>query len=344
MSPTLMKDLQIQSPVFFCAGEPSGDLYAGLFAQQIRARFPEVKILGVGDGSMEKSGVEIVMGFERLAAFGLTDSLSSLSSHYSSYMKIARLLVGSNSRTFVAVAYPGLNMLLCRVARRHGMKVFYMLPPQIWAWGRFRVRFLRRWVDAVISFLPFEAGVYRSHGFETLLFANPIVEALYRYKRRKRKRRIGFMPGSRPSQIARNMSMVLRLAQFIRDRRPEIELCMVAYDTEGAARLRRGQRSLPVISKDRYQVMKDCDLLVVSSGTASLEAAAMGIPQIFFHHLSFLDDRVLRKFVYLDEYNLANLYYDKKIVPCYITGNARLLERQLKDALNVYMRTVGSPE
>ncbi|UCD06478.1 MAG: hypothetical protein JSV98_04410 [candidate division WOR-3 bacterium] len=339
-----MEDLQIHSPVFFCAGEPSGDLYAGLFAQQIRGQFPNVKIHGVGDGSMEKSGVEIVMGIERLAAFGLNDSLSSLSSHYSSYLKIARRLVGSNSRTFVAVAYPGLNIFLCRVAKRHGMKVYYMLPPQIWAWGRFRVRLLKRWVDAIISFLPFEAGVYRSHGFETLLFDNPLVKLLHQYKRRRRKRRIGFMPGSRPSQIARNLSVVLRLAEFIRDRRPDIELCMVAYDTEVAAHLRCRQRSLPVISKDRYQVMKDCDLLVVSSGTASLEAAAMRIPQIFFHHLSFLDDLVLRKFVHLDEFNLANLYYDEKIVPSYITSNARLLERQLKDALKDYLQTVGNPE
>jgi len=337
MSPTPLKDFQIQSPVFFCAGEPSGDLYASLFVKQLREEFPGAKILGVGDGSMDKSGVEIVMGFERLTAFGLTDSLSSLPSHYSSYVKIARRLIGSNARTFVAVAYPGLNMFLCRVAKQHGMKVFYMLPPQIWAWGRFRVRLLRRWVDAIISFLPFEAGVYRNHGFETLLFDNPIVKSLHRYKRRKRKRCIGFMPGSRRSQIARNLPVVLRLAEFIRGRRPDIELCMVVFDAEVAADLRSLQRSLRVISKDRYQVMKDCDLLVVSSGTASLEAAAMRIPQIFFHRLSFLDDRVLRRFVYVDEFNLANLYYDEKIVPCYVTSNARLLERQLKDALAGYI-------
>lgn len=332
-----MKGMQIQSPVFFCAGEPSGDVYAGLFVKQLRAQFPKAKILGVGDGAMEKSGVEIVMGFERLTAFGLTDTLSSLSSHYACYRQIARRLVDSNARTFVAVAYPGLNMFLCRVAKRHGMKVYYMLPPQIWAWGRFRVTLLKRWVDAIISFLPFEAGVYSRHGFDTLLFDNPIVKSLTNYRKRKRNRCIGFMPGSRRSQIARNLPVVLRLADFVRDRRPDIELCIVAFNAEGAADLRSRQCSVPVIFKDRHQVMKDCNLLVVSSGTASLEAAAMSIPQIFFHHLSFLDDRILRKFVQVDEFNLANLYYGKKIVPCYITSNARFLERQLKDALTAYI-------
>ncbi len=329
--------MQFQSPVFFCAGEPSGDVYAGLFVKQLKEQFPNARIFGVGDGNMQRSGVEIVMGYERLTAFGLSDSLSSLLSHYSCYKEIARRLLDSNSRTFVAVAYPGLNMLLCRAAKRHGMMVYYMLPPQIWAWGRFRKYFLRRWVDVIISFFPFEADIYRHLGLRTILHDNLLVRSLNSYKREKRHKRIGFMPGSRRSQIARNLPVVMKLASFIEVRRPDIELCLLAFDARSAAHLRMRQTMLPIFYEDRYQTMKDCELLVVSSGTASLEAAAMGIPQIFFHRVSSLDDRILRKFVHVEEFNLANLYYGKKIVPCYINSNARRLEQQLRHALTKYL-------
>jgi lipid-A-disaccharide synthase len=332
-----MKEIQFQSPVFFCAGEPSGDVYAGLFVKQLEGQFPNAKIFGVGDGNMQRSGVEIVMGYERLTAFGLSDSLSSVRSHYSCYRQIVRKLLDSNSRTFVAVAYPGLNMLLCRTAKRHGMRVYYMLPPQIWAWGRFRKNLLKRWVDVIISFFPFEADVYRRFGLETILLDNPLVSSLSTYKRERRHERIGFLPGSRRSQITRNLPVVLELARFIEARRPDIELCLLAFDARSAADLRLRQSMLSVSYENRYQVMKDCDLLVVSSGTASLEAAAMRIPQIFFHRVSSLDDRILRKFVHVDEFNLANLYYGEKIVPSYVTSDAHRLERQLKNALAAHL-------
>lgn len=286
---------------------------------------------------MRRSGVEIVLGYEQLSTFGLTDTLSSLASNYSYYRQIARKLVNSKSRTFVAVAYPGLNMLLCRVAKQQGMKVYYLLPPQIWAWGKFRKAFLRKWTDSIISVFPFEADFYTNLGFETVLFENPLVSLLSVYTRKRRGKRIGFMPGSRKSHVLRNLPVVIDLAGFIRNRMPDIELCLFAFDSRSARDIRDLQKTVPVFHEDRYQMMKDCDLLLVGSGTASLEAAAMRIPQIFFHRTSFLDDYILKRFVYIEEINLANLYYGKKLVTCYVGSDARLLKQQLKNTLMTYL-------
>lgn len=332
-----MKGLRFESPIFFSTGEPSGDVYAALFIRELRKKFPEAAILGVGDGNMRNSGAEIVLGYEQLMAFGLSDSLSSLFLQYSFYRKIARSMLIAKPTTFVAVAYPGVNMLLCRIAKRHGMKVYYMLPPQIWAWGGFRRRLLKKWVDVVISVLPFEADFYRRLGFDTMLIDNPLVHTLGRYTRKDRHERIGFMPGSRRSHVARNLPVVLYLARFIRNRRPDIDLCLIAFDAEHARDLADRQNVLRVVHRDRHQIMKDCDLLFVSSGTASLEAATMGIPQIFFHNLSFLDDHILRKFITIREFNLANLYYGKSVVPCYITSNGKRLRQSLSDTVRPYL-------
>ncbi len=332
-----MVKLMVEPPIFFCAGEPSGDVYAGLFIKRLRTLCPEVLIHGVGNGNMREGGAEVILGYEPLMAFGLGDSLSSLRSHYLFYRKITRLLSRVRYRTFIAVAYPGMNMLLCRIAKRHGMRVYYMLPPQIWAWGGLRRVLLKRWVDAVISFFPFEADYYRRLGFQTILINNPVVDSLRGYVRKDRRGRIGFMPGSRRSQIVRNLQVVLELARHIRNRRPDIELCLFAYDGKQADELLRLQDLLTVYHTDRYQKMKDCDLLFISSGTASLEAAAMHIPQIFFHRISLLDDLILRKLVRVRELNIANLYYNEKIVPCFIMRDRDRLIKELKEAVEPHI-------
>jgi lipid-A-disaccharide synthase len=315
----------LEMPVFFCAGEPSGDVYAGLFIKELKKRFPEAKVFGVGGGSMRESGAEIVLRYGQLMSFGLADSISSFFRNYLSYKYIARQLYQRGVRTFVAVAYPGVNLLLCRIAKRLGLKVYYLLPPQIWAWGTFRKCFIKRWVDAVISVFPFETDFYQRNGINVVAIPNPILVELNKYKRYDRRKRIGFMPGSRRSHIRRNLPIILDLVRSARGKMVDVELCMIAYDSEQARELSYRQNMLSVYHKNRYQTMKNCDLLIVCSGTASLEAAAMKIPQIFFHCLSFFDNYVLRRFLHVREFNLANLYFGEEIAPCLVSNNRGFL-------------------
>ncbi|UCD19659.1 MAG: hypothetical protein JSU64_00530 [candidate division WOR-3 bacterium] len=332
------EQLRFESPVFFCAGEPSGDVYAGHYIRLLKEDSPKVVIVGVGGACMRMSGADIVMRYEGMTAFGLSDSLAALRTHFSLYGKIARKMLSVKPKTFVAVAYPGMNLPLCRLAKRRGIKVYYMLPPQIWAWAGFRKHLLKRWADAVISFFPFEAGHYKRLGIRTVLSDNLLVDSLGKYVRKNRHKRIGFMPGSRKSHVTRNLPIALHLAHSIRRKKPDYDICLIAYGEREARELKSGQDLLRVVYEGRYQTMKDCDLIITSTGTASLEAAAMGIPQIFFHRLSFLDDHVLRRFVKIREYNLANLYYGEKIVPCYVSSNGNRLCHVLRDAVMGFLQ------
>ena len=324
-----INDLVFETPVFFCAGEPSGDLYAGLFIKQLKQRFPELRVLGVGNGSMYESGAEIVLRYGQLASFGLPDSVASFFRNYLSYKKIAKQLYHRGVKTFVAVAYPGMNLPLCRIAKRLGLRVYYLMPPQIWVWGTFRKYFVRRYVDAVISVFPFEIDFYRRHDIDVVGIANPIFDQLRRYKRDDCIKRIGFMPGSRRSQVNRNLSIILDVARAIEGKTSDAELCLIAYDLDQARELSCRQTILPVFHANRYQVMKNCDLLITCSGTASLEAAVMKIPQIFFHHVSFFDYYIFRRFIHLRELNLANLYFGQKMVPCLVSNSKGFLFEQL---------------
>ena len=320
-----------------CAGERSADLYAAAFVRRLLEARSDLDVAAVGGDRMGKSGAEIVFDFDRLMTFGLSESLSAWRRNYACYGQIARLLRSRAGGTFIAVAYPGLNLPLCRLAKRWSMNVLYLLPPQIWAWGGFRARFVRRWVDLVVSMFPFEARYYEKVGIPTALIENPLVGMLSTLKRTDHRRRIGFMPGSRSSHLKRNMELDLHLARFITSLRPDIELCFIAADREHAHDMATRQRTLPVLFANRHQLMKNCDLLLVSSGTASLEAAIMGVTQVFFHRPTLLDDRVLRRFVTTNELNLANLCFGRHMVPSYITNDDDRLRLLLEDAVVRYL-------
>jgi lipid-A-disaccharide synthase len=335
-----MTHVDFEAPVFFCAGEPSGDLYAGLLIRHLKERFPMIDIYGVGDGCMQASGADVVFQNERLMVFGLLDGLRSIIGSYTSYQKIARSIYRLKPRTFVAVAYPGMNLLLCRYARKLGIRVYYYLPPQIWAWGLFRKFFIKKWVHAVISVFPFEAEFYRGLGFETEQIRNPLVNELSQYKRNDHKKRIGFMPGSRPSQIDRNMPVITELINLLAVQLKGIEFCLIVHGPGHARDLaERVQGRACIIGEQRHQMMKNCDLLVTSSGTATLEAALLEVPQVFFNRPSFVDFHILRRFLKINEYNLANIYFGQKAVPCYVDCSRKGLVHSVYDSIIEHMRS-----
>lgn len=320
-----MKKIAFEAPVFICAGEPSGDLYAGLFMSQLRQRNPNAFITGVGGRCLKESGVKPVFDYRRLATFGLSDGLRSLLNNYSMYRKIGRKMLGLRPCTFVAVAYPGLNLMLCRIAHTNGIKVDYLLPPQIWAWGTFRKCFIRKWVDRVVSVFPFEAEFYDRLGINTVLVENPLIERLRGYERTNLEKRIGFMPGSRDPQLRRNLPVIRRLIGLIKARSEDTECCIITYGVRRGSSLADLSQASVVHHENRYQVMKNCDLLITCSGTASLEACLLEVPQIFFHRPSLIDFHVLRRLLRIDEYNLCNILYGRKTVPSFVHHDVNTL-------------------
>jgi lipid-A-disaccharide synthase len=320
-----MKMIRFEAPVFFCAGEPSGDLYAGSFISQLKKEDPNTGVTGVGGLRMKESGAVSLFHYDKLKTFGLSGGLGALLDNYYMYRKIGRRMLALRPRTFVAVAYPGLNLMLCRVARAHGIKVYYLLPPQIWAWGTFRKYFMKKWVDRVVSVFPFEAEFYQRLGIDTILVENPLIEILRGYERTDSKRRIGFMPGSRDAHFRRNLPVVRRIIDLIRARNENIECCIIAYGAKDKRNLSDLNAGSVIYYEDRYQMMKNCDLLVTCSGTASLEACLLEVPQIFFHRPSLVDFHVFQRALKLSEYNLCNILHRRQIVPSFVHHNVNIL-------------------
>lgn len=343
-----MIELNIQGPVFISTGEPSGDLYGSFLARDIMTTDPGLRLFAVGGKNMADMGVDVLLDYKNLTAFGFSSGILSAYRNHIVYKKIARLMYAIQPKTFISIAYPGLNLLLCKYAKTLGCKVYYYIPPQIWAWGTFRKYFIKKWVDRVISIIPFEYEFYRNSNINVGYFQNPLFLELRGYKRNIFKKSIGFMPGSRNSEIKRNLPVAVGLMKKIWKKKNNIEFQLILQNdslgivkkiiarnevVQQSLKANEDILSIKLISENRYQAMKNCDLLVVCSGTASLEAAAMSIPQIFFNRPAFADYYIFKRFIKIREYNLTNLYFNDHIVQSFVSTNMTNLISNLYSSL-----------
>jgi len=339
---TLQRSLR--SPIFFCAGESSGDMYAALLAEHIRHCMPHIRMYGIGGPEMQRAGIMIVKPYHDMQVFGFNAALTSLSASFRTYREIVYLLKTVRPGTFIPVAYPGLNLLLCRQAKKLGAQVFYFMPPQIWAWGMFRKHFVRKWVDTVISVFLFEHHLYSTLGVHSILIKNPLERTLQNYRRTDTRPCIGFMPGSRARDAKRQLPIMSRAIVQILVSWSDIRCVFIVPDRDDplntvvqktADRLNRpyyGKR-VSMVYENRYAAMKQCDMLVIASGTASLEAYLMHIPQVFVHKPSFIDQYFLKPFLSVDEYNLVNLMCGEKRVPTCIRRDPEMIVQFIRQRI-----------
>jgi len=326
--------------VFINACEPSADMYAALFIRNLLDKRPDLRIIGIGGPEMATEGVELFGDYRDLMAFGLSAAARNVATNWRIYRAVARKIYRNRPDIFMPFAYPGINLLLCRYARSLGIRTIYVLPPQIWAWGNFRIYFIKKWVDQIISFFPFEYEYFTRLRIPAIYVENPIKNLLKSYRRTDFKKKVGFMPGSRPREIKRNLPVILEVIDRIKAEHKELQFSIILREKIDLPKTLLS--TIFTVCNNRYQAMKNCDLIVTCSGTASLEAAFMDIPQVFFNRPSWIDYNLMRRLVTIKEYSLANLYFGRKIVPVYIDRRLDRLYGAVSDEiLKVYHSQTG---
>ena len=324
--------------VFVSAGEPSADILAALFIRQILKTRSGLRFIGIGGPEMASAGVELIADFRSMMSFGFSAAAQNAGGNLAMYRTIARELYRSRPDIFMPVAYPGLNLPLCRYAHKLGIHTYFLLPPQIWAWGMFRKYFIKKWVDQAISFFPFEHDHYCRLSIPCLLADNPLADHLKTYTRTDNNKTIGFMPGSRPPEIKRNTPVIIRIMDQLK----------ADYKTYRFITILREKVALPDTlnsivypgMRQRYQAMKNCDFLITCSGTASLEAAFMDIPQVFFNRPSLIDYHLVRPFLAIREYNLANLNFGDHRVLSHVSRNFHKLGEHIRSVLRYFSHPI----
>lgn len=335
-------------------GEASGDLHASHAVQALRERVPSLECFGVGGDRLARQNVELLHHVRDLAIVGLFNVLR----HVPMYRRVMRSIVEQiESRrpdAILLVDFPDFNLRLARRLRSLGIPILYYISPQVWAWRKRRVRQIARNVDHMMVIFPFEEDFFRSAGVKVSFVGHPLGEQLREWvpdspRTAPRQRvRIALLPGSRGMEIESLLPAMIEAVSIV-GREREVEPVLIQASTIPFERLERvagGRLSeVEVVSGDGAAALRECDLALASSGTATLEAAILGVPMIVMYRLSTLTYLLATRLVDLEHFSLVNIVAGRQVVPELLQGEVEP-ERIAAEVLglldpDVYEQTVG---
>jgi len=319
------------------AGEASGDLHGSFLVRALNRRNPELRITCMGGRFLEAAGAKVLVDHRQLSVVGLSEVARHLRVLYRAWRTIAAHFAQSPPGLVVLIDFPDFNFLLARLARQHGIKVFYYISPQVWAWRSGRVKTIRRLVDEMAVILPFETEFYERYQMKVQFVGHPLLDVLRdlpplaavkeRYRPATGGHLVGILPGSRPSEIRSLLPILVKSAIIMHEKLPAVSFIIPVAPSLEAASLNDllVHRSLPLrlVSGDTYGVIRACDLLLTVSGTATLEAAILGTPMIITNRVSHLSYYLGRRLIRVTHIGLPNLIAGRSIVPEYVQEDAR---------------------
>lgn len=329
------------------AGEASGDLHGAQLARALSALAPGVWLTGMGGIRMAEAGVRLVEDLTGLAVVGGSEAVGRLPRLYRAYRTLARAMAETRPRGLVLIDFPEFNLLLARVAKRLGIPVIYFVPPQVWAWRRGRVRRIARLVTKVLAVFPFEVPLYRSAGVPVEFVGHPLLDSLPRALDRAEARRrmalpdgstlVGLLPGSRREEVERLLGPMTEAAARIQAAWPDVRFALALAPTvkpEAVAAVAACPAKIDVLSGRTHEIMAAADLLLIASGTATLEAACLGTPMVVCYRVSRLSELIGRLLIRVPWISLANILANRAVVPELLQDEATG-ERLAEEALSL---------
>ena len=327
-----MSPADARSPhLFFSCGDASGDRLAARVAAAVRRRRPGVRISALGGERLAAAGARIVVPSERVAVMGFSDIVRHLPALWRARRAVRDHLVGDGVDLFIPVDFPGFNVPLARFARRRGLPVCYLVAPQLWAWGGWRLDGLRRAVDCLGTILPFETAYFHARGLPVRPLGHPLLAdyppAAGEAAAAAREARLRdpaapwtllLLPGSRRQEaVALGTVLADAAERFRRWAAPRPVRAVVSVTPATAPLLAGPARAAGLATSDAPlpELLAGADLALVCSGTASLETALAGVPHVVVYRTRRLDYLVARRLVRVRHIALANLVLDRRAVP-----------------------------
>ncbi len=306
------------------AGEASGDLHGAALVSELKRMDPALTFVGVGGDRMAAEGVEIGHHVRDLAVVGTVEVVSVLPKLIRAYRWLMRQLKEAPPSVVVLIDYAEFNLFFAGRARKQGIPVVFYISPQVWAWRRGRVKRIAKNVEEMVVILPFEKDFYEAHGVKVSFVGHPLVDRLGGWERENRKAteewRIGWMPGSRDSEVARLLPvMAAAAARLDREMKAPLHHVVPAAPGVSSERIRDVFRQagvdVDVLEEESTRVMGGCDLIVMASGTATLEAALLAVPAVIVYKVSFISYLLGRALIRVPWIGLANIVAGKELYP-----------------------------
>jgi lipid-A-disaccharide synthase len=309
---------------YIIAGEASGDLHASNLIKEITLKDTEASFRAWGGDLMQQAGATIVKHINELAFMGFTEVLLNIRTILNNIGFCKKDILEYNPDAVIFVDYPGFNLRIARFCKEQNIKTIYYISPQVWAWNKSRIKSIRRDVDKMLVILPFEKAFYDEYNYEVDFVGHPLLDALKSVPKEKGndnfrekhnlsdKEIVAILPGSRKQEISRMLTpMATAAKQF-----PHYQFVIAgtkAHATEFYQSF-MGNTQMPILYGETYALLQNSYAALVTSGTATLETALIGTPQVVCYKAGYVSYHIAKRLVDLKYISLVNLIMDEEVV------------------------------
>jgi lipid-A-disaccharide synthase len=358
--------------ILLVAGEVSGDLHGAHLVEAIRRIHPKIQFFGVGGEQLQRQGMKILYHARHLSVVGITEVFLKLRSIWTAYAGLKKAIVQERPDLVILIDFPDFNLRVARVARQKEIPVLYYISPQIWAWRPKRVNVIAKRVSKMVVLLPFEVPLYEDAGVDVEWVGHPLLDlvkptlpkeaAFKQFGLDPKRRTIGLLPGSRLHEVKRLLPPLLESARLLQEEIPELQFIVPLASGIPMEIVSQAiqQVSFPVKVAEgmNYDVMNLSELLIMASGTATLEGAILGKPMVIIYKVSSPSYWIGRALVRVDSIGLVNLVAGKKVAPELIQKEVHpqriaeeafrilknpILQRQMTEAMGEVRKRLGKP-
>ncbi len=327
--------------IVLVAGEISGDNLGAPLMREIKLKFPDTKFAGIGGPAMIAEGLDSWFDINRLSINGFVDPVLRLPELLKIILTLRSRMLNSPPDCFVGIDFNFFNLLLEGLVKRHGIKTVHYVSPTVWAWRSGRIKGIKKNVDLMLTLYPFETAIYEQHEIGVKFVGHPkaheIAKGEGKGNQMQARAQFGYgsddpvvaiLPGSRSSEVGYSGPDFFLAAQKISAEIPDVKFLVPAVNPARKAQIEKliealaPEIAVTVVDGQSRWVMTAADVVLVNSGTATLEAMLLNKPMVMSYRLGSLTYRFVSRLVKTKFFALPNILAGKKIVPEYIQDAA----------------------
>lgn len=323
-------------------GEASGDAHAARLVKRLREFAPNAEFFGATGAHLREESVETIVRADDLAIVGLPEIARALPMFWKTFQILKKAAAERKPDAVILVDFPDFNMKLAKSLKKSGLKVIYYISPQLWAWRKYRIKTIAKYVDLLLTILPFEKTWYRERGVHHVAYVgNPLAGEIAAQTTREEfrakfdldeaKSLIALLPGSRHKEISRILPVLLETAAFMSEKNGDLQFVIalgserrleeVETLIEACKKRLKLPETLKIICGETREALNASDAAAVTSGTATLETGIIGTPMAIVYKSSALNYKLLRPLIDVPHFGLINLIAEERLAKELIQGD-----------------------
>ena len=305
--------------LYIIAGEASGDLHGSNLIKQLKNIDSAIDIRCWGGDKMQAEGATLIKHYKELAFMGFIEVVKNLPTILKNISFCKEDILAYKPNAIILIDYPGFNLRIAKWAKQQGIKVIYYISPQVWAWKENRVKLMKQCIDKMICIIPFEKDFYKNKwNWDVEYVGHPLVEVVEQFNIQHSNFKIenniiALLPGSRKQEILTKLPIMLSVVehfptyQFVVAKAPGL-------DEDFYNNLIAPYKNVSWVVNETYALLSKAKAALVTSGTATLETALFGVPQIICYKGSNISYQIAKKLIKIKFIGLVNLIMDKEVV------------------------------